>query len=62
MREVERSELTSAKFESFVRQVRPHSERIPNLTVVGADTATTVKMLRTLFRERMSQNNAGQNA
>lgn len=40
-REGKGSEPASVQLESFVRQVLPHSERVPYLTVVGADTATT---------------------
>ena len=54
-REVKGSELTSAQLESFVRQVLPHSERVPYLTVVGADTATTLERHVLMAKDQLSQ-------
>jgi hypothetical protein len=54
-REVKGSELTSAQLESFVRQVLPSSERVPFLTVVGADTATTQESHVATAKDQLSQ-------
>lgn len=54
-REVKGSELTSEQLESFVRHVLPHSERVPFLTVVGADTSTTQESHVLMAKDQLSQ-------
>lgn len=54
-REIKGSELTSVQLESFVQQVLPSSERVPFLTVVGANTATTQENHVATAKDQLSQ-------
>jgi hypothetical protein len=54
-RELKGSELDSAQLESFVQKVLPHSERTPLLTVVGADTATTLECHVAMAKDQLSE-------
>jgi hypothetical protein len=54
-RELKGSELNSAQLESFVRHVLPLSERVPVLTVVGADTATTLECHVAMAKDQLSE-------
>lgn len=53
-RELKGSELDSAQLQSFVRQVLPHSEHAPFLTVVGADTAHTQESHVAMAKDQLS--------
>jgi hypothetical protein len=53
-RELKGSELKSSHLETFVRQVLPHTERAPFLSVVGADTAHTQESYVAIARDQLS--------
>ena len=53
-REVKGSELDSKQLKSFVQQVLPRSERVPLLTVVGADTAETQERHVTAAKDQLA--------
>jgi hypothetical protein len=53
-REVKGSELDSNQLKSFVQQVLPRSERVPLLTVVGADTSVTQECHVTAAKDQLA--------